>query len=257
MDLKEELELGKHLLEVAGKEIMSRFQSDIQVEMKEDQTPVTAADKRAEEVMRRIIEKQTPSYGIIGEEFGGDPGDAARQWVIDPIDGTKSFIRGVPLFGSLLALLEKGEPVMGLISLPALKSTMWAVKGQGCFVDDSRCGVSEVDELSQATLLDGSITTMENSGYGKPWRNLRSRAFLHRGWGDCYGYYLVASGRAEVMVDPVAQIWDLAPMAVIISEAGGTFTSVKGGGFIKDQSGIASNGILHDDILEAFRPYVQ
>ncbi len=256
MELKEELQLGKHLLSLAKREIMPYFQSELKVDIKDDQSPVTVADKKAEEVMRRIIEDHTPSYGIIGEEFGGKTGEATRQWVIDPIDGTKSFIHGVPLFGTLLALLENSEPVLGMIGLPALNSIMWAVKGQGCFRDDSPCRVSEIKEVSGATLLDESVTSLDKSRLGKPWQALCSRALLHRGWGDCYGYYLVASGMAEVMLDPVANIWDLAPMAVIIPEAGGRFTSLKGGDFIQDRSGLASNGLLHEETVKAFEPYL-
>jgi histidinol-phosphatase len=252
MEYKEELEFAKHLLDLAKGKIMPYFQTGVKVEFKEDQSPVTIADKKAEEIIREELEKQTPDYGIIGEEFGTKPGESKFQWVIDPIDGTKSFIHGVPLFGTLLALLEDGKPVVGLIGMPALNSVMWAAHDSGCYIDGERCHVSDVKDLSQATLLDGSATTMEKMGLGEPWKKLRDGSLVSRGWGDCYGYYLVATGRAEVMVDPIAEIWDLAPMSVIIPEAGGKFSSLKGGDFIKDRSGVAANGALHGLVVDEF-----
>ncbi|MFC1584145.1 inositol monophosphatase family protein [Fibrobacterota bacterium] len=255
MDYNEELQLGKHLLDLAKREIMKYYQTELKVEVKPDQSPLTIADKKAEEIMRRVIDEHTPSYSVIGEECGGKLGETPHQWVIDPIDGTKSFIHGVPLFGTLLALLKDGEPVMGLIGFPALNITVWAVKEQGCFIDDAPCRVSQIGDLPGATLLDGSATTMENMGLAKPWRELRSKSLLARGWGDCFGYLLVASGRAEVMVDPIVEIWDMAPMAVIIPEAGGTFTSLKGGDYLSDRSGLATNGLLHQEVVDTFAPY--
>jgi myo-inositol-1(or 4)-monophosphatase len=250
------LELGRRAVLLAEKEIMPFFQSDIQVDLKRDNTPVTAADKKAEAVMRALLEKETPNYGIIGEEFGEKPGALPRQWVIDPIDGTKSFIHGVPLFGTLLALLENGEPVVGIINMPALSDMMEAVTGAGCFSGGRQCRVSGIRSLSQACLLDGSVTTMEKKGFKEPWRDLRHKAGLARGWGDCYGYFLVASGRAEVMVDPIVEIWDIAAPALCVREAGGSFTSLGGSQSLVEKSGIASNGHLHTQMLEAMEPFL-
>jgi myo-inositol-1(or 4)-monophosphatase len=199
---------------------------------------------------------ETPGYGIWGEEFGRESGSTRREWVVDPLDGTKAFIHGVPLFGTLIALLDEGVPVVGLIDLPILGERVWATRGGGAFRNGASgngipCHVSSVSRLDDALLLDGSITTMERLGHGPAWAGLRGRARLHRGWGDCYGHFLVATGGAEVMADPVVEAWDIAPMAVILPEAGGRFSGFSGGDGIAERTGLSSNGLLHDEVLEA------
>ncbi len=247
---REETELALRMAQEAGKIILAYFQTAVQVETKKDNSPVTIADRKSEEALRALMEKHTPGYGIIGEEFGTQSGSADREWVIDPIDGTKAFIHGVPLFGTLLALLEKGKPVVGVISLPALGHVMYASLGNGCVVDGEPCRVSSIARVEDSLLLDGSISTMERLGHGPAWSALRARAKLHRGWGDCYGHFLVACGRAEAMVDPIVSVWDVAPMAIILPEAGGRFTSISGKDSITDASGISSNGLVHAEILQ-------
>jgi histidinol-phosphatase len=250
---REETELALRMAADAKKIILQYFQTGLQVETKQDNSPVTIADRKSEEALRQLMEKHTPGYGIIGEEFGTQAGKADREWVIDPIDGTKAFIHGVPLFGTLLALLENGKPVVGVISLPALSHVMHASLGGGCMLDGRPCKVSEVPKVEESLLLDGSISTMERLGHGPAWAALRTRAKLHRGWGDCYGHFLVASGRAEAMVDPIVSIWDVAPMAVILPEAGGRFSAFSGSDSITEKSGISSNGRIHEEILTGMR----
>ncbi len=250
---QEELDFALVMAAEAGKIVLSHFQTSLHVETKQDNSPVTIADKKSEEALRAMMTKQTPTYGIIGEEFGTQAGKADREWVIDPIDGTKAFIHGVPLFGTLLALLEKGKPIVGVVSLPALDHVMAASLGGGCALDGMPCKVSVVDRLEDALLLDGSSTTMERLGYGPSWAALRKRAKLHRGWGDCYGHFLVASGRAEVMADPIVSIWDIAPFAVILPEAGGRFSSFGGSASVTEQTAISSNGKLHTEIVTGLK----
>jgi myo-inositol-1(or 4)-monophosphatase len=250
---REELDLAVHLAGEAGKAILPHFQTVLQVEIKSDNSPVTLADRKAEELLRTLMEKHTPDYGIIGEEFGGAPTGKGREWVIDPIDGTKAFIHGVPLFGTLLALLDEGRPVVGVCALPALGHVLAASAGGGCTLDGARCGVSAPETVEESLLLDGSVTTMERLGYGPRWAALRKRAKLHRGWGDCYGHLLVAVGRAEAMVDPIVSIWDVAPFAVILPEAGGRFSAFSGNASITEQSGISTNGKIHEAILAGMR----
>lgn len=245
----EETEFALRMAAEAGKIVLAHFRTEMHVETKSDNSPVTIADRKSEEALRRMMEKHTPGYGIIGEEFGAQAGRADREWVIDPIDGTKAFIHGVPLFGTLLALLEAGKPVVGVIALPALGHILHASLGGGCKLDGVACRVSSVDRIEDSLLLDGSISTMERLGHGKAWAALRARAKLHRGWGDCYGHFLVATGRAEAMVDPIVSVWDVAPMAVILPEAGGKFTAFSGRGSITEGSGISSNRFVHADIL--------
>jgi histidinol-phosphatase len=250
---REETDLALRMASEAGKIILSYFQTTIQVETKTDNSPVTIADRKSEEALRNLMERHTPGYGIIGEEFGTQAGKADREWVIDPIDGTKAFIHGVPLFGTLLALLEGGKPVLGVISLPALGHVMHASLGGGCHLDGKPCRVSAVARIEDSLLLDGSVSTMERLGHGPAWTALRTRAKLHRGWGDCYGHFLVAAGRAEAMVDPIVSVWDVAPMAIILPEAGGRFSALSGNPSVTEGSGVSTNGLVHGDILEGMK----
>jgi histidinol-phosphatase len=247
---REEMELALRMAAEAKKIILSYFQTGLQAETKPDNSPVTIADRESEEALRNLMQKHTPGYGIIGEEFGAQAGTADREWVIDPIDGTKAFIHGVPLFGTLLALLEGGKPVLGVISLPALGHVLHASLGAGCVLDGKPCRVSSLARIEDSLLLDGSIGTMERLGHGPAWTALRARAKLHRGWGDCYGHFLVATGRAEAMVDPIVSVWDVAPMAIILPEAGGRFTAFSGSDSITENSGISTNGLVHEEILK-------
>jgi histidinol-phosphatase len=250
----EELEFALSLADESRRILRGHFGSQMKVEWKGDSTPVTRADRETEEFLRERMSRVTPEYGVIGEEFGSEPGSSGRQWVVDPIDGTKAFIHGVPLFGTLIALLDNGKPVLGLIDLPALEERIWARIGGGCFRNGTPCRVSSVASVEEALLLDGSATTMERLGYGETWGALRRKARLHRGWGDCYGHFLVATGGAEVMADPVVEIWDIAPMAVLLPEAGGRFTSLSGSESILERSGLSSNGLLHDAVVRALNP---
>ncbi len=252
MNLNNEIKLAKYILAATRKEILTHFQSDFKIEYKKDQSPVTIADQKSEEIVRTLLAKETPDYNVVGEEFGGEVGTTSREWVIDPIDGTKSFIHGVPLFGTLLALIENGKPLLGFMDFPALNIQVWAASGQGAFLNDQPCSVSKTSSIEEATLLDGNIVRMEKEGYLAPWKSLISRAKIYRGWGDCYGYYLVATGKAEVMVDPIVNVWDVAPIGIILKEAGGLFTSISGEETILGGTGIGSNGILHPTVVSQF-----
>ena len=264
----ENLELLKIALktaELAEENILKFYQNDVGVEWKADKTPVTIADKGTEELARKFWAKETPGFGVIGEEFGIESPDAEYQWVIDPIDGTKSFIHGVPLFGTLIGLYHKNVPIASVIRLPAMKSAVWAVNGGGAFLDGREVRASKVSQLSDALVLSGTVNTMEDKGFGEGFTKLRRSARLHRGWGDCYGYYLVAAGRAEIMVDPVVSLWDIAPFPLLMKEAGGKFSTIDGKTELFDVNGkptapiyegftsIATNGLLHDVALECLK----
>lgn len=227
-EIQELLQISLRAADVAEAVILKHYQTNVGVDWKADNTPVTVADKGAEEAVRAFAQHETPDFGFIGEEFGRENPGARYQWVLDPIDGTKSFIHGVPLFGTLLALVRDGVPVVGIIRLPALRSTLWASLGGGAFLDGQTVRCSNVDALGQSLVLSGTLNTMEDKGYGDWFRTVRRSARLYRGWGDCYGYYLVASGRAEAMIDPVVSLWDIAPMPVIFGEAGGKFQTLDG-----------------------------
>ena len=253
LDLAQELDLALALVKEAEGPIMGRFQKKLEVVKKRDNTPVTEADREAEALVRRRLAELRPAHGVIGEEHGVHLPEARFKWVVDPIDGTKAFIHGVPLFGTLLALLEDGRPVLGVIHMPALGESLWAARGMGAFLNGDPCRVSGVAALSDALLCDGSALTVSRSPWGRAWMEMRGEAGVARGWGDCYGHLLVACGRAEAMLDPIVSIWDVAPMGVILPEAGGRFTSVDGTDTIEAGNGLSSNGLLHDRIVERLR----
>jgi histidinol-phosphatase len=233
-EIRELQKMGQQALLHSRKVILNYFQQSVTVEWKADATPVTIADKKAEEVLREFFSKQG-GFGFIGEEWGKQRADSSElYWIMDPIDGTKSFIHGVPLFGTLLALYHGNTPILGFIDMPALQSCIWAGHGQGAFLDNMPIQASGVNKIEEALVLSGTLNTIEHKGYEAGWKKLRHSAKLYRGWGDCYGYYLVASGRAEVMFDPVVSVWDVAPMPVIFSECGGKFSTLQGNETILD-----------------------
>lgn len=253
-ELSELLSVARFAAKNAERVILSHFESELSVEWKEDATPVTVADRGAEEELRKVFEKETPEFGLIGEEFGIENPDAEYKWIFDPIDGTKSFIRGVPLFGTLIGLYHRDEPLVGIINLPALRHTLYAASGLGAFVDGNRAHVSNV-KLSDGLALSGTVNTFESEGRMEFFERYRKSARLYRGWGDCYGYFLVATGRAEAMADPVVSLWDIAAFPAIFAEAGGKFLTLDGETRLFDASGnplrkihegysaIATNGV--------------
>ncbi|MFN8371544.1 MAG: inositol monophosphatase family protein [Anaerolineae bacterium] len=234
----------------AGRITLGYFQSGIAVERKGDNSPVTIADKQSEQKLRSLIEQQWSDHGIIGEEYGTQPGKSSLTWVIDPIDGTKSFIHGVPFYAVLLGLIDGDESLVGVAHFPALNETVYAAKGMGCFWNGRRAHVSTLSELKDAALMASDINTFEQRGKGAAWSRLVESTYIQRTWGDAYGYALVASGRAEVMVDAVMNLWDCAPFGVILPEAGGTFTDWQGKSTIHGGESIATNGVLFDTVMQ-------
>jgi myo-inositol-1(or 4)-monophosphatase len=246
-----ELEIARRAVERAGAFTLEHFGTRLEVERKADLTPVTIADRGAEERLRADLAAAFPTDGFLGEEFGEQEGRSGRRWIVDPIDGTQSFIRGVPLYGVLVGLEEDGACVLGVMGFPALRETYWAARGAGAFRNGEGIQVSTVATLGDATVLAGDSAPAafgeRNAGY----QRLLARAGRQRGWGDCYGYALVASGRAEVMLDPVASAWDLAAIAPIITEAGGAFSDWSGEPTIYGGSAIAVSSALRAAVLDA------
>jgi histidinol-phosphatase len=226
-ELRELLEFAVALSWRAGRSTLAHYQSGIAADAKADGSPVTAADREAERLARETLAERYPADGILGEEQGETGTDAARRWVIDPIDGTRTFVRGVPFYGFLLGLLEGEEPVLGVAYFPALGETLAAARGCGCWWNGQRAAVSRVDRLEEALLLTTDVEAIERRGDDRSagWERLRRHARMVRTWGDCYGYALVATGRAEVMLDPVVAPWDILPFVPILAEAGGVLTS--------------------------------
>jgi histidinol phosphatase-like enzyme (inositol monophosphatase family) len=221
------------------------------VELKLDRTPVTVADRGAEEAMRGFLARECPGHGVLGEEFGESPGDGRYRWVLDPIDGTKSFIHHVPLFGTLVALERDGVPVVGVIACHAVGETAYAAVGQGAFLNGERIRVSATASLAEATVSMTSFKRMPRH-HPRGFARLCESAGLIRAWGDCYGYLMVAAGRADIMLDPVMSPWDVAALFPVISEAGGKITTWQGEPRPGDSS-IATNGVLHDAVLAILR----
>ncbi|MDK3162039.1 histidinol-phosphatase [Kamptonema cortianum] len=248
-DLRTYLEFALEATYQIGRLTLGYFQTGVQAERKGDNSPVTIADKQAEQALRERITRYFPDHGIIGEEFGRAAGTAGLTWVIDPIDGTKSFISGVPLYGNLLALLENDSPVVGVAHFPALNETVYASRGGGAYWNGRRAHVSSTAALANAVLLMSDVTGYEARGKDAAYRRLLESTYIQRTWGDSYGYLLVATGRADIMIDPIMNVWDCAPFGVILEEAGGTFTDWQGTPTIHAGESIATNGALLDAVL--------
>jgi histidinol-phosphatase len=232
----------------AGHRTLHWFRTGVVAERKADSSPVTVADREAELFLRDRIAGRFPDDGILGEEFGEARPGARRRWILDPIDGTKSFVRGVPLYGVLLALEEPdadGAPMVTLAVLhfPALDETLTAARGAGAWFNGARARVSRVDRLDEALLLTTSAAPPPAER--RPgWDRLAAAAGVVRSWGDAYGHALVATGRAEIMVDPVLAPWDVAPLSLALEEAGGVFTDFDGRSGHRVTSGVATNAAL-------------
>jgi len=236
-------ELARH----AGDVALRYFAKDLVLDRKSDGSPVTDADRGAERAARDWLARRFPDDGIVGEEFGITKGDALRRWIIDPIDGTKSFIRGVPLWGTLVALAAGAEILAGAAYFPALNELIAAAPGSGCWWNDRRANVSSIAPLSEATALTTDEAFSLTPRRRDEWRRLTDRTALSRSWRDCYGYLLVATGRAEVMVDAQMSGWDAAALYSVIVEAGGVFTDWDGRATAFGGSAITTNAALARD----------
>jgi histidinol-phosphatase len=251
--LDDDLRLALDLAGVADAITMGAFRSaGLRVETKPDLTPVTEADRGVERELRARIEAERPGDAVVGEEFGSS-GESSRRWYLDPIDGTKNFVRGVPVFATLIGLQRDGEMVVGVCSAPALRSRWWASRGGGAFADGRRIHVSGVTLLADAQLSYDSVTGFEEEGLGEAFLELTRRCWRTRGFGDFWSHVLVAEGAVDIAIEPVVSPWDLAPLQVIVEEAGGRFTDLSGVARIDGGSAVSSNGPLHDGVLAAMR----
>jgi histidinol-phosphatase len=226
---------------LAGDMALRYYKSSLPIESKADGSPVTIADRNAEQAARSWIEKNFPDDGILGEELGITRPDAHRRWILDPIDGTKTFVRGVPLWGTLVGVCEDDEILAGAAYFPALGEMLAAARGAGCWWNGARCRVSSLATLREATVLTTDERFAGDAGHLAGWRNLSGKAAIARSWGDCYGYLLVATGRAEVMLDGIVSPWDAAALMPIVEEAGGVFTDWKGTRTAFGGSAVATN----------------
>jgi histidinol-phosphatase len=249
----DDVKLALQLADEADALTMERFGAlDLRIETKPDLTPVTDADRGAEEALRATLSAQRPEDALLGEEFGGTAVFAGRQWVLDPIDGTKNFVRGVPVWATLIALLVDGVPQVGVVSAPALGRRWWAGAGAGAFASfggkSRRISVSGVDELGSASLSFSDLTTGWDDGRAK-FLDLNDAVWRVRGYGDFWSYCLVAEGAVDIAAEPEVKLWDLAALDILVREAGGRFTSVDGSPGPHGGSAVATNGLLHDRVL--------
>lgn len=254
LDLAEDLALALELADRADRLTLDRFGAlDLRVETKPDLTPVTDADRDAERLLRDLLATRRPGDAVFGEEFGGQRGHG-RQWVIDPIDGTKNFVRGVPVWASLIALLHHGVPVVGVVSAPALGRRWWAATGLGAFTtvggNTRPIAVSAVADLASASLSFSSLSGWAERGLRDRFVALTDEVWRVRAYGDFWSYCLVAEGAVDIAAEPEVELWDLAALDVLVREAGGTFTALDGSAGPHGGSAVASNGLLQDEVLQ-------
>ena len=232
----------------AGRLTLAHYQTGVPVERKPDRSLVTIADRGAEDLLRRLITARFPQHAIVGEEFGDDARAASHRWIIDPIDGTNTFVRGVPFYGVLMALEIDREPVVGVAYFPALDEMLAAAKGGGCRWNGRPARVSGVTNLNEACVAFTDAKHVRRR-LGTKWDELEQQSALQRGWGDCYGHCLVATARADVMLDPRMNPWDCAALIPILQEAGGRFTDWRGRIATDGGDAVSTNGALHDQLL--------
>lgn len=244
---------GDHTLRYFGDQSLT-------VDAKSDDSPVTIADREAEQLVRREITAAFPEDTVQGEEFAEKSGQTSYRWVVDPIDGTKSFVCGVPLYSTLLALEKDGQPIGGVILIPALQQWVVAGIGHGCWHQKrhpdgsmspwTRARVSNRTSLDQAVLVTSQVDSFDSRGAESVYKQLEKQCWITRTWGDGYGYLMVATGRADVMVDPICNAWDVAAILPVVCEAGGQFTDWKGERTVRGGDGVGTNAALHSDVLK-------
>jgi len=248
-EVKELLAFAAELALEAGAHTLKYFGGLVDADSKGDGTPVTIADREAEQLIRARVEAKYPDHAVLGEEYGESNAGARVRWILDPIDGTKSFMHGVPLYGVLIGIEIEGESAVGVVNFPPLGEIVAAGRGLGCSWNGKPCRVSTVSRMEEAVICTTDVERLLSRPMGPGWRRIQQRAAFSRTWGDCYGHALVATGRIEAQVDPVMASWDAGPFLTIATEAGGQFTTLDGRQTVHGGSGVSSNGLLHAEVL--------
>ncbi|MBY0372233.1 hypothetical protein K2X33_16245 [bacterium] len=248
-DYADILEQATEITENGARIALSHFRQALLIENKADGSPVTIADRKTEELLRHELSRAFPDHGIVGEEFGEESADREFVWTVDPIDGTCSFVRGIPLFGTLVGLLHRGEPVLGIACMPALDETYVAAQGLGAYCDGMPLRVSSAQALESSFVSCGDSHAFEIVGKRDYLVSLCRNARQVRGYSDCFGHTMVLRGAIDAMVDPFVSIWDIAPLACLIQEAGGTYFSFDGEKSLQKKSFITCNPALKDELL--------
>ena len=249
--LSDLLDFARQVAFEAGRLTVGYFQTGVKPDFKADDTPVTIADKKAEELVRARIEAAYPNHAILGEEFGEIRSGASHRWIIDPIDGTKSFMCGVPIYGTLIGVEIDGESKVGVAYFPGLDEMISAATGHGCSLNGRACRVSDQTDLSRAIMSHADTAAYANSGKTNRWARLQQAVYYNAGWCDAYGYLLVASGRIEIMSDPIMNVWDCAPFLPILREAGGYFGDWSGNERIDAPESLGTTQQLLPAVLKA------
>lgn len=262
-EITRRLDLAISAGQEAGRLTLQYFQQDnYAVERKGDASPVTVADRQAEQFLRERIAAAFPTDGVIGEEFGTTAGTSGLNWILDPIDGTKSFISGVPLYGTLIGIEHDRRALAGFVYIPGLDEGVFASTGAGAWhfrrgEQPRRCRVSTKQRLADSLFVTSQVDTFSKRGAAEAFAALQRAAYITRTWGDCYGYLLVATGRAELMVDPILNLWDAAAVQPIVEEAGGTFTDWQGVATIDAGEALATNGVVLAEVLSIVAKHCQ
>lgn len=247
------LDFARETAYLAGRLTLGYYQSDIRPDFKSDDSPVTIADKQSEELIRSRIQSRFPGHGIIGEEYGTAGAGASHRWVVDPIDGTKAFARGVPLYGVLIGLEIDGVVEVGVAYYPALGEMLAAATGEGCWWNGRRAHVSAAASLARSYVCYSEMRSFSQYHRASEWDRIQRAAYTCRGWSDAYGYLLVATGRAEAMLDPIMNAWDCGPFPPILREAGGYFGDWQGNATIHGNESLATTATLLPELLALIR----
>lgn len=250
MNLRDYLDFAVEIAYLAGRSTLKHFDTGVGVEVKEDDTPVTVADREAERLIRDRIAERYPGHAIVGEEYGEQGDGSSHRWILDPIDGTKAFVRGVPLYGTLLALEVESRCEVGVAYFPALDEMVYAASGEGCYRNGRRCRVADTERLEESVFSFTDAASFEEYGRGEAWRRLQRATYYSAGWSDAYGHALVATGRLEIMLDPVMNLWDGAPFGPILREAGGFFGDWSGEETVYGGEGISTTRTLLPQVLD-------
>jgi myo-inositol-1(or 4)-monophosphatase len=252
--LRDLLDFAVEIAHQAGRSTLAHYQTGVEVETKTDQSPVTIADRSAERMLRARIERRFPDHAVLGEEYGatGSSGASCR-WILDPVDGTQSFVHGVPLFATLIGVEVDGEARVGVAYFPALDEMVYAAHGLGARWNGRPCHVSSRAALAEATLCYTSVDGFHRTGRVGALDRLIAATRTQRGWGDAYAHALVATGRTDLAVEPVMNIWDNAPLLPILAEAGGRFSDWTGAARIDGGDAVSTNGLVHDQVLALLR----
>jgi len=247
------LKVGIEAVQAASTIIQKYYQQNVEFDLKADNSPVTIADKKAEEKIKEVISSYFPDHGFVGEESGNNNHFLEYTWIIDPIDGTKNFLRHLPFFSTLLALVKNGQVIMGISYMPQFSELIYAVKGKGAYLNQQKLTVSKENNLSQAYLSFGSLSKFAEKKLLTNLVKLTQTVRQQRAWGDCWHFHLLAQGKIDAVIEAKGEFWDFAPIKIIIEEAGGQVSDIKAQDFtINSQSIIATNGLIHQQVVDYF-----